>query len=263
MSVSMMAREHSESGIVMGLAAADITGAPLPLALVLTVLTAGAALLPDIDHPSATAARAFGPISRFAAAGIDVAGLALWHATASPADLLDPPRDGHRTATHTVAFAALAGALFAGLALLGRWPTLIGLFVLFCLAVRGLTHRKAGAIHVSLLGAALTAAAYFAVPGVDPLLIGECVALGCWTHCLGDSLTLYGCPWLWPIPLAGRRWYLIGTPRWMRFRTGTQETDGEDWLRRLMHVAVIALAIGLLPGAYPWLAHHALALVRH
>jgi membrane-bound metal-dependent hydrolase YbcI (DUF457 family) len=53
------------------------------------------------------------------------------------------------------------------------------------------------------------------------LILGGAIALGCWTHCLGDSLTVSGCPWLWPLPIAGRTWYDIGTPRWIRFHTGS------------------------------------------
>lgn len=40
-------------------------------------------------------------------------------------------------------------------------------------------------------------------------------------HCWGDSLTESGCPWLWPLPIAGRRWYPVGLPQVLRFRTGS------------------------------------------
>ncbi|MGI0070155.1 MAG: metal-dependent hydrolase, partial [Nitrosopumilaceae archaeon] len=51
------------------------------------------------------------------------------------------------------------------------------------------------------------------------LIFGGAAALGCWTHCLGDSLTEMGCPWLWPLPIAGETWYEIRTPSLIRFHT--------------------------------------------
>lgn len=50
--------------------------------------------------------------------------------------------------------------------------------------------------------------------------LGLAVALGCFTHCLGDALTKSGCPFLFPIPIAGETWYELRPPRWLRFRTG-------------------------------------------
>lgn len=265
-------------GFLFGLAAADLADTSIPVGLALAVLTAGAALLPDLDHPSATAAHTFGPITRILAAALDTAGYAIWKATATPLD--KPPRDGHRTVTHTTVFAALTGTGFGAVGLTGRWGMLAMLFVLASLAVRGITARgpregngtrarhrfHANAISVSIYAAAITAAAYFVVPQVDPLLLGECVALGCWVHCLGDSMTLYGCPWLWPIPLAGQRWYLIGTPQSLRFRTGTPEHDGEDRVRVIMNVGIVALLITLVPHSWHWIGagvgHVYTALVR-
>lgn len=260
-----MAHEHSEMGFLAGLAVADLVGTSIPVGLALATLTAGAALLPDLDHPSATAAHTFGPITRVLAAATDTAGYAIWRATSTELD--KPPRDGHRTVTHTVVFALLAGLAFGAVGTIGRWGMLGALFVLASLAVRGITargpreasgHRRrhrfhANAISVSLYAAAITAAAYFVVPQVDSSLLGECVALGCWVHCLGDSMTLYGCPWLWPIRIGGQRWRLLGIPHSLRFRTGTPEHDGEDRVRRTMDVAIVLLLVTLIPHSWHWL----------
>lgn len=269
-----MAREHSESGFLAGLALADLVHASVPTGLVAALLTAGAALLPDLDHPSATAARTFGPVTKGLAQGVNDFGLWTWKHTATRYDRR--PRDGHRTVTHTTPFALALGGLFGTIGVFGAWAMLAILFILASLAVRGLAARGSHEIHVnrkrrkrfhpnalnvSALGTALAGLAYLLAPPDNAVLVGACVALGCWVHCLGDSLTLDGCPWLWPLKIKGRRWYPIGTPRAMRFRTGTDEFDGEDRVRITMHCLIPLALIGLYPGAYAWIGHTVAALI--
>ena len=50
--------------------------------------------------------------------------------------------------------------------------------------------------------------------------VGVAVGVGCFAHCLGDALTLSGCPFLFPLPIAGETWYELRPPRFLRFRTG-------------------------------------------
>lgn len=77
------------------------------------------------------------------------------------------------------------------------------------------------------------------------LIYGGAAALGCWTHCLGDSLTIMGCPWLWPIPIAGETWYEIGTPQAIRFHTGGD-------VEKLFSILVLYPAAFLaFPGVFP------------
>jgi membrane-bound metal-dependent hydrolase YbcI (DUF457 family) len=275
----MMASGHAKSGVVTGLAVADLAHTSILVGLVLAVLTAGAALLPDVDHPSATAAHAFGPVSELLARGLNRLGEIVHEATRTRYDRR--PRDGHRTVTHTLVFAVGMGIAVGTLdATGGRWALLGTLFVLASLAIRGLAARPyvegaprvrrtrfhANAVSVSGYAAILTAAAYFTVPQINPVLVGGCTALGCWTHCLGDSCTLAGCPWLWPFRVRGRRWYPIGTPQFLRFRTGTAEWDGEDRLGVAMSIAIVLLAVTLVPHSWAILGHSAhgvyTALVR-
>ena len=281
-----MALGHAKTGVVVGLTAADLAHTSVTVGVVLAMLTAGAALLPDLDHPSATAARAFGPVTELVAGFLDRAGVWIYNATATRYDRR--VRDGHRTITHTVVFALLAGTGVGALvATVGRWALLGTLFVLASLAVRGLTasprrdqrahrilhrvrvisralhwgwrtrrraHRfHANALSVSAYAITFTGVCYFAVPQIDPVLLGECVALGCWTHCLGDSCTLAGCPWLWPLRIKGRRWYPIGTPQFLRFRTGGKEDDsisGEYRFGIALNLAIIAAALIMVD---PWI----------
>ena len=39
-------------------------------------------------------------------------------------------------------------------------------------------------------------------------------------HAVGDAITESGAPLLWPLPIRGRTWYPVGSPRAARFRTG-------------------------------------------
>jgi membrane-bound metal-dependent hydrolase YbcI (DUF457 family) len=230
----MMAAAHAATGVAAGLYATALiapdssTGTLLAGALV----CAGASLLPDLDRENSTASNVFGSLSR--GASVRVSGLSrrLYRSTRTRWDYPQPDEDdGHRGMTHTLLFAVLAGVVAwaaAGVnAVLVVFPTA-------CLAVRAaipylqmqndglvssaLVRVLRHSISTSVLGAAV---AWIALRHLDdPVGVAALVALGCLVHCLGDSLTLAGCPWLWPMPILGRRWFRIGLPRPLRFRTG-------------------------------------------
>jgi len=256
-----MGRDHALSGALVGSAVATVAMASkvsiTPLsAATLIVITAGFALWPDIDHPSATAARSFGPLSAALAFALNLLGEALFSLTSSIKD--KPRRDGHRTITHTLVFALLSGVGATAIsAAWPRWGTFGILFVGLSFALRGLVGdwaKRNGWLTLSATAAVLSFSAMVIEPaGVAPALLGVAVALGSFTHCLGDSCTLAGCPWLWPIPIRGQVWYPIGTPEFLRFRTGTEEVDGEEILRAMMWVGLVLLVPANIPGAYPWL----------
>lgn len=68
------------------------------------------------------------------------------------------------------------------------------------------------------------------------------VLVGYIAHLLGDSLTNSGCPILWPIKIAGRRWFPIGPPAAFRFGTG-------GWVERFVAMPVFAIGILVSGGA--------------
>ncbi|UGT62075.1 metal-dependent hydrolase [Nocardia asteroides] len=148
-------------------------------------LTAGAALLPDMDHPDGTIANTLGPVSELFCTVVS------WIA------------GGHRKATHSFFFVALAGiGTWAGMTYLGRPFTLGLVFVLLALAVRALHLcppgkgiRAWGTVLALALGG--TFAMTHWISDAPPWL-PFCVALGCLVHILGDCLTDRGCPLLWP-----------------------------------------------------------------
>ncbi|MER5971099.1 metal-dependent hydrolase [Streptomyces sp. NPDC002055] len=237
----MMGPAHSLSGAAAWLgvgAAAAAAGYPMPwpVLVVGAFVCAGAALAPDLDHKAATISRAFGPVSRVLCEVIDKISYSVYKATRTS---VDPRRSGgHRTLTHTWVWAVLIGAGASVLAMTGgRWAVLGLLFVHMVLAVEGLLWRAARVssdILVWLLGATSAwiladilhkpgngADWLFTAPGLEYLWLGLPIILGALVHDIGDALTVSGCPILWPIPIAGKRWYPLGPPKGMRFRAGS------------------------------------------
>ncbi|MFI6449710.1 metal-dependent hydrolase [Kitasatospora sp. NPDC050543] len=237
----MMGPAHALSGAAAWLGAGALAlslDRPMPWPVLLTgaLICAGAALAPDLDHKAATISRAFGPVSRNLCEVIDKLSYAAYKSTRKKGD---PRRSGgHRTLTHTWLWAVMCGAGAAGIcALGGRWGVLGVLFVHMVLAIEGLLWRHARVssdVLVWLLGATSAwmiadildrpgngAGWLFTEPGQEYLWIGVPIVLGALVHCIGDALTVSGCPILWPIPVGRKRWYPIGPPKAMRFRAGS------------------------------------------
>jgi membrane-bound metal-dependent hydrolase YbcI (DUF457 family) len=196
----MLGHSHATSGALAWAAAAPTLGPALfdvhleaGDVLLGTLLCAGAALLPDLDHPEGTIAHFFGPVSRLLSR------------------IVNAVSGGHRHATHSLLFAALAGAgTWAGERYLGQYFVLGLVFVLVALASRAL-HLCPPGEGIRSWGVVVSEALVGTwvvdrwLPGV-PDWLPHVVALGCLVHVLGDCLTDRGCPVLWPI---GKR---IGVP---------------------------------------------------
>lgn len=196
----MLGRDHALSGALVFAALAPplhVTGSQLAAGV---LITAGAGVLPDIDHPDSTIARSFGFLTEwFAWAVARVSG-------------------GHRHGTHSLVGIAVftAGALGAGaLQLSGPqaggqaafwWhmaPAAIFLALLYSAALRAL---HIGGHHGDLIGIGAAALTCYAGLDLVQLPIGSwhvpmlalATALGCAAHIAGDELTHGGCPLLWP-----------------------------------------------------------------
>lgn len=236
----MMGPAHSLSGAAawlgVGAAAAGL-GHPMPWPVLLTgaLISAGAALAPDLDHKSATISRSFGPFSRILCGVIDKLAEGVYNATRGKGERHHS--GGHRTLTHTFAWAVFLGAGFSAAAVTGgHWAVLVILFIHMVLAVEGLLWRAARVssdILVWLLGAtsAWTLAGVLDQPGngagwlftehgQEYLWLGLPIVVGALAHDIGDAITISGCPILWPLSIAGKRWYPLGPPEFMRFRAG-------------------------------------------
>lgn len=187
----MMGRSHALLGAVGWLAAApalsEASGFPLGTIELAagTVVCAGAALLPDMDHPSATVANALGPITKAAAVAVSAAS------------------GGHRKGTHSILFAALAtGTTFAAIAVpgYGRGAALVIGFFLVALGLRaaGPSSDRSGWLGLAV-GAQSAVLTWLAATTVASFAwLPWCVGAGCLLHLLGDFVTPQGVPLFWP-----------------------------------------------------------------
>ncbi|WP_216214024.1 metal-dependent hydrolase [Amycolatopsis aidingensis] len=244
----MMGRTHALTGWCAGLAVAPLAGAgSLAQAVVFAATTAGFALLPDLDHPGARASKLLGPVTGALSWLLRKASGALYSVTKGPRD--ENGKGTHRHLSHTVLFAAALGGLTAlGTETGGGWA--VAGVVLFGLL---LAEDALGDWLLPVGGAAVILWAY-QTPDVLGQLdavsgwLGIAVAVGCFTHCLGDALTESGCPFLFPLPIAGETWYELRPPSWLRFRTGKKVENA------LIFPVFSVLAVLLVPGVWDLLA---------
>lgn len=186
--------------------------------------TAGAALLPDLDHPKASATHALGPVTM--AVGWVVRLLS----------------GGHRRGSHSLvgigAFAALAW-----LASLGDVASMAALWVLASLAVRAFRSRDP-VIERLIVAVGTAAGAWWLVShyNLHPWFLPLATGLGAATHVLGDACTEQGIRPLWPVS------------RW-RMRLATIDTGKgvERWV--VVPVLWLGLAVLLWRAAGPCLIH--------
>ncbi|WP_127127488.1 metal-dependent hydrolase [Georgenia sp. SYP-B2076] len=164
------------------------------------VVTAGAALLPDVDHHSGTIAHSLPPVTRWVTRWVsDISG-------------------GHRHGTHSILGIAAFGLLARGLATvriplggeefqLGAWLMII-LLVAFAAKALHLTRGR----FSSWLVALATASAVTWVAPESTWWLPLSVVLGCSVHVLGDALTVDGVPPFWP----ARPRPVVESPLWRR-----------------------------------------------
>lgn len=221
---------HAMSGLlawstVTALATTHPIGQLTPRAWVVgAVLASGAALLPDLDHPSATVSRTFGFISQGISSLLEGLSRGIYKVTRTRKD---PKREGgHRGFTHTLVFAVLAALITTGVVMTSQKWALPALMFVFCgLAVRGIMHEwhpTHDALIITFASAGLTwlCLEWTEQTDANAAACGIAVAIGCIAHYLGDAITERGCPMLWPIPFGGRTWYPVAPPKLLRMRTG-------------------------------------------
>ncbi|WP_091509386.1 MULTISPECIES: metal-dependent hydrolase [Amycolatopsis] len=242
-----MGRTHALTGWCAGLAVAPTVGASsVHQAVAFAATTAGFALLPDLDHPGAGASRLLGPVTGALSWLLRRLSSMLYAVTKGPRD--ERHRGMHRHLSHTVLFAAGLGALTMWGTRAGGWYAVAGV-VLFGL----LLAADALGDWLLLVGAgavvwwARTASAAGELQELTGWL-GVAVAVGCLTHCLGDSLTEAGCPFLFPVPIAGETWYELRPPSFLRFRTGKRVEN------LLVFPAFVVLGVLLVPGVWQGLS---------
>lgn len=287
----VMGPTHAMSGAAGWLAAATLATPlvgthPLPVVAVGAAVCAGSALLPDLDCPGSlsskdgsTVVRAFGYLGEAVGHTLNALSLAIYNLTRTRKD---PARnDGHRTFTHTAVFALILGAAVSALTTLPGTMTVLGeeratgdlaaiaiMGAMLHLALFGLcekwakkTRAKHGLLGVAATSAALTAATLATLPpGQNAFTwLGLAVGLGAAIHCLGDAITKMGVPFLWPVPINGRRWWDITLPAAFRIRAGG--TFEYAVLLPALTLATVVLAAYATPGGRP-LVDAAVAFIR-
>ncbi|KAA9165037.1 metal-dependent hydrolase [Amycolatopsis acidicola] len=238
-----MGRTHALSGWCAGLAVAPLVGAgTVHQALAFAATTAGFALLPDLDHPGAGASRLLGPITGVLSWLLRHASAGLYAITKGPRD--EDSKGTHRHLSHTVLFAAGIGALTMWGTRAGGWYAVAGVVIFgLLLAADALGDWLLVVAGGAAVWWALTASAEGELQQLTGWL-GIAVAVGCFAHCLGDSLTEAGCPFLFPVPIAGETWYELRPPKLLRFRTGKR-------VENLLFVPVfVVLGVLLVPGTW-------------
>lgn len=267
----MMGRSHALSGGVSWLAGCAVlsaAGARPPAVAIWAgaAVATGFALLPDVDHTGSTVARTLGPLTHAAA------GVVAWTSTdvrsRSCPHCAGRGDSGHRGITHTALGAVVAGlvvsvcawlfgqivaAVVAGFgvwlaahsALSSPWRARIGDMILpGRFRSRGpAAHRFTAGVGALLLGAAAAGALHESASG-SWWWIGLPVFWGCLAHSLGDALTFSRVPLLWPLEIRGCRWTPVGSPRWLRFRTGSTAEKAVVVLLAVCGVGALAVLGG-------------------
>lgn len=222
----MMGRTHALTGALGGFGLCHLaatTGTPVSaLQTVLVVaVTAGAAMLPDLDHPQSTISRALGPVT-----GV------LAHVTARVSG-------GHRNGTHSLIGIAATGLVTLAASIAG--PLTLTIWATFLIAIGSwalMPRRAGGAVAHTLTclilgGVAIGSAATSAPP---PGLMVAATTTGVAIHIVGDMLTVEGCPLLWP-----------ATPR-----LGLPLLSTEGLVERFLVVPATGVAVGIAA----WLQLH-------
>lgn len=226
----VMGPTHSMSGAASGLLFASLLpaswGGPetVPEAFVFAGITAGAALLPDLDLPGSTLARSFGPASDIVSRVIENTSQAFYNMTKTRKD--KDIGHGHRTATHTLWWAAAVSiACGAAVAAFGKTAAVILLFLLLGFAMRGLApdwSKKQGWWAITAMSAAAAIVVWTTVPtSASGPAMGAAVFVGILTHLAGDAVTKQGIPFLGGVvAVNGKRWWDFALPGPMRLRAG-------------------------------------------
>ncbi|MFV2194610.1 metal-dependent hydrolase [Nocardiopsis sp. LOL_012] len=147
------------------------------------LVCAGAALLPDLDHKSATVTKTYGKV------------------TETLSGMLGFLFGGHRNGTHSFLFALIMGVIVQLLALWSELAVQVFVFLLIGVALQGLgfgleKNRAASGIINALATAAITLALF--TIGTNYTWLGLAVAFGCILHFIGDMITKMGVPLFWP-----------------------------------------------------------------
>lgn len=182
----MMGVSHALTGALAWSALQVVNPQPTPVLVAGLAVTAGAALLPDLDHHGSTATRCLGPLTKILGRVIQAVS------------------GGHRRGTHsllgcTVLALAVQMAVQARPGVVGAVATMVLLAVILASVVRlvPLAAFRRGWWDEAVAVLAAGVLAWW--PGLDLTALGPAVLVGTLVHALGDAITRQGIPFWWPI----------------------------------------------------------------
>ena len=147
-----------------------------------TLVAAGAAMLPDLDHPEATLAHSLPPVSNVVARFVNIAA------------------GGHRKGTHTIwAWLGVTALAWFALMTLSNGPIIGLIFAIFCALLMLQVLTQANGLICLILAAILGGAAVLAT-GNDFGWMVQAIFLGYFLHLVGDIVTTEGIPPFFPLP---------------------------------------------------------------
>lgn len=219
----MMGRSHSKQGVCVAIALGALatvvkflpTDRPADIALTALVLISGSTF-PDIDASGSNATKSFGLITKALHKIIAAITQVVYKLTRGPGDPV--LKGSHRLLTHTLIGNLGAGAALTGLCSLGQIPAAIAMGLLVGMAT-AVFWRQAKWLVAFAAGLSV-----YLLPAPEPWLWGVAFAIGNMVHCFGDSCTVSGTPWFWPIGKGKKRWHNFHVlPESMRFTTGKEQ----------------------------------------
>jgi membrane-bound metal-dependent hydrolase YbcI (DUF457 family) len=241
----VMGPTHAMSGAAASLAVISIytvnVGPVHPtIAILGSVMAAGAALAPDIDSKQSTVVRSFGIFGLAAYHVANSLSVAVHNITRGRRD--EMITNGHRTLFHTSVMAILMGVLVAALTTpteiikvageeysIGQFNAVILMSIFINLSFSGLLEkrikkaRKQFGPYILMavsLGLAALLSRFMPTPDGTYAYLGLAVGFGWYMHLLGDAITKMGVPLAWPIKVRGKRWYDVSLPSFMRISAG-------------------------------------------
>lgn len=246
-----MGPTHAASGAAAGLLLA-ITLPPeyggagsYSAALVFGGVAAGAALLPDLDHHNSTATNSLGPVTQIVHKALYYTSIFIEENTGTKRD--SSTDQGHRGATHTLAF-AIAGGIGVGAAVNASvWGAVITVYICGFLAVLGLGGDARTRYPLLPFAApAVAAVAVYQLPTLSGAWgLGMAVTVGLVMHNLGDMITPQGAPLFAPFAvICGRRWWNVRLPSMLRISANGM---GNQVLMTVFSLVTMFLLVATMP----------------
>jgi membrane-bound metal-dependent hydrolase YbcI (DUF457 family) len=177
----MMGKTHALTGLAGGMLGAYLAHVGIGEGIAGVALCAGAAILPDIDHPRSTVSNVYGPLTR----GF------CW--------IMTKLTGGHRRGTHSLpGIFALGVVAQGGVTYRETIPGMVALSLIMILCLAGgirLLKISGWIDDVLPIPVVIGVVCFTTVPLT---WVPIAVMLGCVIHVAGDMVTKTGCPLLWP-----------------------------------------------------------------